>query len=78
MTVPTFPCDSCGRLFEYAMGRYRGRPVPAYGIIVCDGCYEGNWDGWGPAREPKIIARMTELGRPLPPRNEEGLLPRDG
>lgn len=57
---------------------YEGLYIPRYGITVCRKyCYEGNWDGWAPHHEEKIIATLREKKLPIPERNEKGWLPRD-
>jgi hypothetical protein len=58
-------------------GRYEGRFLSRYQINVCDSCYSGNWDGWSPHFELKILKILEEKGISLPQRNEKGFLPRD-
>lgn len=71
-------CDSCGSKFEFGPSRFAGQHIEKYKLTVCDPCYNGNWDGWGPAREPNVIAHLKRQGIPIPARNEKGWLPRDG
>ena len=61
------------------MGRhkYDGKQIPRYSLDVCSTCYEGNWDGWTPHYESKILLHLKEKGLPMPERNDNGLLPRD-
>lgn len=70
-------CFLCGRDFQHGQHRYQGRNAHYYGFMVCDTCWEANWDGWGPVWEPKIIAHLNVNGIPIPRRNEAGWLPRD-
>lgn len=72
-----YPCFTCGMSFQFGPHRYAGRHIRAYRINVCQPCYSGNWDGWSPAYEAKLLAHLAEKGLPVPPRNGEGYLPRD-
>jgi len=47
------------------------------GIMVCDACWQGNWDGWNPRFEEKLLSILKKNGLPVPERNEKGLLPRN-
>jgi hypothetical protein len=57
---------------------YDGTHIQAYGITVCRGCYDGNWDGWAPQFEEAVTRHLIAKGLPLPKRNAKGWLPRDG
>jgi hypothetical protein len=73
-----YTCQVCAQQFQHGPHIYDGKYIPAYGIMVCTGCYQGNWDGWAPQFEPAVTRKLKESGKPLPPRNPQGLLPRDG
>lgn len=70
-------CDLCGSEFQMGRHVYAGKVIPTYEITVCMGCYQANHDGWGPALEERVIAKLREKGLPIPQRNERGWLPRD-
>lgn len=69
-------CQMCGS--KYQMGRhiYEGKHIAAYDLDVCKGCYEGNWDGWAPHYEERLVSHLKEKGIQIPKRNEKGLYPR--
>ena len=73
-----YQCFCCESGFQFGPHTYNGKHVAAYEMTVCLSCYEGNWDGWGPAVEAKIIASLKSQGLPVPARNAAGWLPRDG
>ncbi len=56
---------------------YEGKKISRYHLSVCKLCYDGNWDGWTPHYEGKILSHLEAKGLPIPERNENGLLPRD-
>jgi hypothetical protein len=70
-------CELCNSQFEYGAHRYAGTYIPKYQLLVCTGCYQGNWDGWGPIAEERFVAHLKSKGIPLPQRNEKGWYPRD-
>jgi len=70
-------CALCDRMFHYGPGKYDGRYVRRYGMLVCNGCWNGNGDGWSPMHEPSILEVLAKQKLPVPSRNEKGLLPRD-
>ena len=70
-------CDICGGKFYQGMGYYPLRKVGGYELFCCQICYDGNWDGWNPRREPRLLARLKELGVEPPPRLANRLLPRE-
>jgi hypothetical protein len=70
-------CDVCETSFQFGRHIYDGKFIPTYQIQVCSGCYEANWDGWGPLAEPIILAHLEKKGLPVPRRNGKGWLPRD-
>lgn len=71
-----YACFVCGRRFQFGPSIYAGKHIRAYEIEVCAGCYEGNWDGWAPHIEAKLIPRLEAKGLPIPARNQKGWLPR--
>ncbi len=72
-----YSCFICTNEYEMGFGVYDGKYIRRYDINVCKGCYDGNWDGWNPANEKKLIDHLNEKGLPVPERNEKGWLPRD-
>ena len=71
----SYPCDVCGKSLQRGPHRYEGKINKTYDILVCDSCRNGNWDGWAPHYENKIIKIIQKKGLPLPSRNEKGWLP---
>lgn len=71
-------CFCCRRSFQMGPGRYDGKFIPAYQILVCQNCYDGNWDGWAPVFEERILKHLNEESIAEPSRNSKGFLPRDG
>lgn len=67
----------CGRKFQFGPHKYDGKYIPRYDIEVCMICHKGNWDGWAPDCEKKLINYLTKKGKEIPERNKEGWLPRD-
>ena len=72
-----YDCFCCGCKVPFGGGRYGGRHVRGYDITVCKACYSGNWDGWGPHCEEKLLRHLEEKGIKVPAKNREGWLPRD-
>lgn len=70
-------CFICGAIHYQGAGVYPLIKVSGYELFCCKTCYDGNWDGWNPRHEPKLLARLAELGVEPPPRTEEGWLPRE-
>ena len=73
-----YRCEVCGQQFQYGPHVYNGKFIATYQIMVCSGCYTGNWDGWAPQFEAAVTRKLTEQGLPIPARNPKGWLPRDG
>lgn len=71
-------CFACDKDFQFGPQRYAGSHIAAYNISVCSTCYAGNWDGWGPLVEPALLLHLDRERIPVPERNEQGWLPRDG
>lgn len=76
MQAVTFSCDACGAPYHHGPHRYDGHKIHAYDMMVCDTCYNANWDGWAPLREPGIIKHLEGKGIPIPKRNSKGWIPR--
>lgn len=55
---------------------YDGSYIKRYQIQVCGTCWSGNYDGWQPDCERRLILHLEKEGVPIPDRNEKGLLPR--
>ena len=70
-------CDICGETHYQGAGVYPLRKVSGYEIFCCDKCYDGNWDGWNPRHEAKLIDRLKKIGVNPPQRNKKGWLPRE-
>ena len=71
------PCFFCGRQFQFGPHAYRGQHISRYQVTACEGCYAGNWDGWAPHFEARLVPHLRDKGLPIPPRNAKGWLPRD-
>lgn len=72
-----YKCDLCKNDFQHGPHRYEGHLCKLYDIVVCDTCWESNWDGWNPRHEDFLIRHLKEKGMPIPERNSKGWLPRD-
>ena len=70
-------CDICGNDYQFGPHRYEGKTIPCYQLSVCMTCYEGNWDGWAPHLEGKVLEHLKSRGLPIPMRNDSGWLPRE-
>jgi len=70
-------CDLCDASYQHGPHRYEGRKAHRYGIMVCDGCWSGNWDGWNISYDKKLLAALEENDFPVPERNSKGFLPRE-
>lgn len=70
-------CEVCTGNFQMGPHVYEGRYNNTYRLMVCNACYQGNWDGWAPLRENAVTKHLRAAGAPLPARNSNGLLPRD-
>ncbi len=70
-------CAVCGREYQWEPHRYDGEYIPRYQLNACSPCYMGNWDGWNPHFESKLVKHLESKGLPLPERNERGWFPRD-
>ena len=71
-------CDICGQTFISHIHRHEGHVLHLYGnATCCNGCWEGNWDGWNSTNELRTLQIIKEKGLNTPPRNQKGLLPRN-
>ena len=70
-------CFMCGKRWQFGPHRYPGKHIARYQITVCEGCYAGNWDGWNPRCEARLLSHLAENGIPVPLRNEAGWFPRE-
>ena len=70
-------CFICSKNFQMGPNKYDGKFMASYNISVCRTCYEGNWDGWAPQYEQRLIAHLEKNGLEIPGKNEKGLLPRE-
>jgi hypothetical protein len=70
-------CFMCGSEFQMGPHRYDGKHIPRYKIDVCRACYDGNWDGWAPHCEERLIEHLEKEGISIPKRNKRGWIPRD-
>lgn len=68
-------CPFCGKEFVFGPHQYDGKLLSGYGLLVCETCYSGNWDGWSPFYEKKILEYLEQIGIEPPERNEKGYLP---
>jgi hypothetical protein len=69
-------CQMCGSKYQMGPQIYEGKHIVAYDLDVCQSCYDGNWDGWAPHYEGKLLAHLREKSMPVPERNEKGWFPR--
>lgn len=70
-------CFFCNKCFQFGHGSYKGRKIVGYEIMVCNSCYEVNWDGWSPHLEYKLLKYLENSGIPVPQRNSQGWFPRE-
>lgn len=70
-------CDICGRILFQGVEYYPLRKIGGYNLFCCEVCYDGNWDGWNPRYEAKLLEHLKANGINAPLRNEKGWLPRE-
>jgi hypothetical protein len=51
-------CFLCKREFRFGPHIYDGKNIPNWGIMICLGCLNGNWDGIVPDRYPHLIEHL--------------------
>jgi hypothetical protein len=69
-------CDVCDRKIEHGPHKYEGRSILSYDMLVCEPCWQDNWDGWAPARQFRVLEHLANKGIAVPPRNAKGWIPR--
>ena len=52
-------CAVCGREYQWEPHRYDGEYIPRYQLNACSPCYMGNWDGWNPHFESKLVPKQA-------------------
>lgn len=59
-------CFLCHSMFQFGPHIYSGKAQPAWGgIMLCDGCCKGNWDGIVPGpRVPTLVRAPQGAGHP--------------
>lgn len=57
-----YECFLCRSQFQFGPHAYRGKPINAWDMVVCDTCYKANWDGIVPLTYPHLIARLKSRG----------------
>jgi hypothetical protein len=70
-------CQLCGAAFRFGPSIYDGKHIARYNLTVCRGCFQGNWDGWGPMVEDAFLKHLDQEGITPPARNVGGWFPRD-
>lgn len=68
-------CDICGAIHYQGAGVYPVRKLAGYELFCCDTCYDGNWDGWNPRHEAKLLDHLNKIGVNPPQRNGKGWFP---
>ena len=55
-------CFVCDQMFEFGdrPGVYKGKPVQGWGVMICNGCRDGNRDGLVPT--PERMKKLAEKG----------------
>ena len=66
-TKPKFYCRCflCDRGFQFGPHIYDGKKVPAWDIMVCSPCLNGNWDGIVPREGSRLVAHLEARGIPI-------------
>jgi hypothetical protein len=64
--APTATCFLCKRPFQFGEHVYKGRRIPQWDMMVCDGCDAANADGvmprGHPDLEPYLKVHAIEIG----------------
>ena len=55
-------CFLCNRPFQFGRGMYHGKNIPDWGIMICDTCKSGNWDGIVLEHHPKLRDWLVARG----------------
>ena len=69
-------CNLCDRMFQFGPGRYKGKYIEHYEMILCNPCFKTHWDGFPPGVEGQFITHMKSKEIALPERNKQGWFPR--
>ena len=69
-------CNLCDRLFQFGPGRYKGKYIEHYEMILCNSCFRTHWDGFPPGVEGQFVTHMKSKNIELPERNKQGWFPR--
>lgn len=55
-------CFLCKQGFQFGPHTYKGRRIPAWDIMICESCDNGNWDGVVPHTHPDLIQHLEKQG----------------
>lgn len=55
-------CFLCRQPFRFGPHEYRGRRIPPWDIMVCEICFQGNWDGIVPTTHPHLLEHLKVRG----------------
>ncbi len=69
-------CVLCDRLFQFGPGRYKGKYIEHYEMVLCNSCFKSNWAGFPPGLEAQFVTHMKSKDIALPERNKQGWFPR--
>jgi hypothetical protein len=61
----SYDCFLCQQPFRFGSGRYDGRPVRAWDIMLCNRCEGSNWDGIVLEGHPRLEAHLKAKGVPV-------------
>jgi hypothetical protein len=64
-------CFLCETPFQFGPHIYNGRRIPEWDMMVCRGCYQGNWDGIVPESRPRLLPYLKSKGITVKP-NAQG------
>jgi hypothetical protein len=62
-----YDCFLCSGRFQFCLGRYAGKPINAWDIMVCESCYRANHDGIVPGTYPHLIEHLKSRGMAVAP-----------
>jgi hypothetical protein len=69
--MPIYKCFLCEDEFQFGPHSYLGKPINAWGIMVCNECLAANRDGIVRETYPHLAAHLDALGL-QPEKNAEG------
>jgi hypothetical protein len=55
-------CDLCGHKFPFSNGKYYGKKIANWDMMLCDICRKANWDGIVPETYPGFVRKLHALG----------------